>query len=128
MFVAPHLLYKQEERRFVESELSKEDNMRKGLLVVLCVGVLFMTFAPTISYGWVRGGHYGSGPRYYHHGSGWGVAGAAVGGVLLGAAIGSALAPPVYVAPPPRVVYAYPPPPPRGYYYAPPPRAYVYPY
>jgi hypothetical protein len=103
--------------------------MRKGLLVVLCVGVLFMTFAPTVSHAWVRGGHYGWGPRYYHHGPGWGVAGAAVGGVLLGAAIGSALAPPVYVAPPPRVVYSYPPPPPpRGYYYAPPPGAYAYPY
>jgi hypothetical protein len=104
--------------------------MRKCFLVVLCLGVLLMTFAPTIGHAWVRGGHYGwGGPRHYHHGPGWGVAGAAVGGVLLGAAIGSALAPPVYVAPPPRVVYAYPPPPPpRGYYYAPPPGAYVYPY
>ncbi len=101
--------------------------MRKGLLVVLCMAVILATFVPTLSHAWVRGGYY-YGPRHYHHGPGWGVAGAAVGGVLLGAAIGSALAPPVYAAPAPRVVYAYPPPPPPRYYYAPPPGAYVYPY
>jgi hypothetical protein len=114
----------------LQTTLSKEDGMRKGLLVVLCAAVLFATLVPTMSHAWVRGGYHGWGPRH-HYGSGWGVAGAAIGGVILGTAIGSALAPPVYVAPPPppRVYYAYPPPPPRGYYSYPAPRgAYAYPY
>jgi hypothetical protein len=103
--------------------------MRKSFLLVLCVAVLFVTIMPTISHAWVHN-NYRSWGHGYHHGSGWGLAGAAIGGVILGTAIGSALAPPVYVAPPPPgVYYAYPPPAPRGYYYYPAPRVgYVYPY
>jgi hypothetical protein len=112
------------------TKVIKEDNMKKGVLVVLCTAVLFMTLAPAMSHAWVRGGHHGHwGAGHYRGGPGLGVAGAAVGGVIVGAVIGSALASPAYAAPAPRVVYAYPPPPPRGYYhYAPPPGAYVYPY
>ena len=96
--------------------------MKKIVIAISLIVLVFMLIAPATSHAWGRGGYYG-----HRGGYGWGIAGAAVGGLLLGSMIGNALAPPVYYAPPPPAYYA--PPPPRAYYYypSPAPRAYVYP-
>ncbi len=113
--------------------------MKKGILIMLALAILFVTVLPAISYargpgynrGWGSGHNRGWGPRPYYRGSnyGWGIAGAAAGGLVLGTIIGSSMSSrPVYVEP--RRVYVVPPPPPPGayYYYPPPERVYVYPY
>jgi len=105
--------------------------MKKGILIMLALAVLFVTVLPAISYARGPGYNRGWGPRPYYRGYnyGWGIAGAAAGGIVLGTIIGSSMSSrPVYVEP--RRVYVVPPPPPPGayYYYPPPERVYVYPY
>lgn len=98
--------------------------MKKLLVVVFILAIVFVATVPEESYAWGRHG-WGHRPHYRHGwGPGWGgVGAAAIGGLIVGSFLGAALPPPppVYYVPPP-------PPPPVYYYYPPPPRVYRYPY